>query len=99
MDHPYLVIAAITGLAALYVAFPVIVNTFMTYRKSRRVICPLDSKPATISINARAAALASVVGKVNVRVCVCSSWPERAGCTQGCVMKYLRRETRATVGA
>ncbi len=85
MDHPFLVLVAITALALLYVWTPVVLGTFQRYRKQRQLICPETGKPATIHIDAKAAAIASAVGRFNVKVTACTLWPGKAGCAQGCL--------------
>ncbi|MDZ7308381.1 MAG: hypothetical protein ONB49_15160, partial [candidate division KSB1 bacterium] len=68
MDHPFLVLVAITALAVLYVWMPVMLGTFRRYRKQRQLICPETGKPAAIHIDAKAAALAAAIGRFNLKV-------------------------------
>lgn len=87
MDKPLLVLAAIAALGLVYVVFPVVMDAFMRYRKSRRVSCPEAGKAADINIDARLAALQAGLGKTKLQVAHCSMWPERKGCGQNCLVQ------------
>jgi hypothetical protein len=85
MDKPLLVLAAIAALGLVYVVFPVVMDAFMRYRKTRRVTCPEEEKTALMNVDAKAAALAAAQGKTQLRVINCSLWPEKRGCAQRCL--------------
>jgi len=90
MEHPFLVLAAIAALGLLYVVFPVVLQTFMQYRKSRSLSCPEEGRMATVAIDARTAARSAAVGAPRLRVLNCSLWPQKCGCRQGCLAHALR---------
>lgn len=85
MSTPLIVIAAITGLAVLYVLLPVAAHTFFRYRAKRVVSCPETGEGAEVGIDAGRAAFSSALGRTILRVKGCSLWPEREGCGQDCL--------------
>jgi hypothetical protein len=90
MNAPFLVLAAIAGLALVYVLFPIAAMTFARYRGTRLVRCPETGIAAEIEVDARHAALTALGGTPDVRVTDCTLWPGRAGCAGACA-----RETPA----
>lgn len=89
MNHPVLVLAAITGLGLAYVLFPVMMQIFMRYHKAQSVTCPEEGKTVTINIDARKAALAAAIDKTNLSLRDCSLWPKKSGCAQGCLANVI----------
>jgi hypothetical protein len=86
MRDPSMLIAAIFGLAVLYVLLPVSLHTFVRYRKKRVLSCPETGREAEVAVDAPRAALGSVMGEgwlLTVRAC--SLWPGRRECGQGCL--------------
>lgn len=90
MEHPFLVVGAIAALGLAYVVFPVVMQTFLQYRKSRSLNCPEEGKAATVNIDAKTAARTAAVGVARLQVLNCSLWPEKCGCAQSCLMQTLR---------
>lgn len=89
MDHPVVVIAALIALSGLYIIAPVALHAFMSYRKTRTVICPEDNRPADIMLDAQHAAISALAGKEHLKIRQCSLWPRKHGCAQGCVRYTL----------
>ncbi|MDZ7344219.1 MAG: hypothetical protein ONA90_06855 [candidate division KSB1 bacterium] len=89
MDHPLLVLAAITGLGLAYVLFPVMMQVFMRYRRAQHVTCPEEGKAAAVNIDVRKAALAAAIDKTNLSLRNCSLWPMKRGCGQGCLAHLI----------
>ncbi len=87
MDKPLLVLAAIAALGLIYVVFPVAMDAFLRYRKSRSVTCPEERKDATVNIDAKAAALAAALGKTGLQICNCTLWPEKMNCARRCLLQ------------
>jgi hypothetical protein len=85
MQKPLLLIAAIAALGLIYVVVPVMLDAFMRYRKSRSVDCPEAKHPATVQIDAKAAAKAAALDKAELRITQCSLWPERSACRRHCL--------------
>lgn len=85
MNTPFITIAAILLLAALYVLFPVVLHTFQRYRHKKVVKCPETQGLAEVEINVQLAAFSSAFGKPLLRVKGCSIWPGRWGCGQECL--------------
>lgn len=84
MDTPLLLIAAILGLAAVYVVPAIMLEVYSRYCGARELDCPNTRRAATIRMDARHAALTAVLGRPKVNVVDCSLWPERRSCDQGC---------------
>jgi hypothetical protein len=85
MSAPWIVIAAIVGVGMLYVLLPVAADTFHRFRGRRSLRCPTTGEEAEVEVDARRAALGSIVGRLLLRVKGCSLWPERQGCAEECV--------------
>lgn len=85
MITPWITVAAIVGLALIYVLFPVAEYTFQRYRKKKVLRCPEEMTLAEINIDARYAAFSSTLGKPHLRVSDCSLWPKRKGCRENCL--------------
>lgn len=85
MVTPWITVAAILGLALIYVFFPLAAHTFQRYRKKTVLRCPEEMTLAEVNIDARHAAFSSTVGKPALRVSDCSLWPKRRGCRENCL--------------
>lgn len=86
MSQPWVLLAAIVALGAVYVLFPIFLLTFSRFRAPRRLPCPVTGRRAAVRIDAFRAALAdALAGRPRLRVGDCSLWPERSGCEQGCL--------------
>lgn len=85
MTKPLLVLTAVFAVGMIYVIFPVMLQTFLSYRKSRQVSCPEEKKMATIHLDASAAALAAARGKTKLQIRDCSLWPRENGCARSCL--------------
>jgi hypothetical protein len=77
-------LASILAVGAIYVLTPVGLSVFADFRKPREVTCPENANPAQVSVDARYAAMTSVIGAQRVRLTQCSRWPDRAGCDRAC---------------
>lgn len=85
MITPWITVAAIVGLATIYVFFPVAAHTFQQYRKKRVLRCPEEATLAEVNVDARHAAFSSTLGRPVLRVRNCSLWPKRRGCRERCL--------------
>jgi hypothetical protein len=54
-------------------------------RGARAIVCPENSRPAGVRVDARHAALTAIGGKAEFQLSSCTRWPERAGCGQQCL--------------
>lgn len=82
-------LASILAVGATYVLMPVGLSVFAEFRKPREVTCPENANPAQVNVDARYAAMTSVIGAQRVRLTGCSRWPDRAGCDRAC-LRQLR---------
>ncbi len=85
MANPWMVIAAVIGIAVLYVLLPHVGHTFSRFRAGRTVRCPEAGTDARIGVNAPRAAITSAFGSPSLQVEGCSLWPERRSCAQACL--------------
>jgi hypothetical protein len=85
MAAPLITIAAILGVALVYVLLPIVADVFVRVRGRRTVGCVETGLVAEVKLDARHAALTAIPGPPALRVKDCSLWPERAGCAQECV--------------
>ncbi len=81
---------AILMVAMVYVLLPVMMSEYGEYAKPRDVICPRGSEPAVVTVDARRAALTSVIGAKSLSITGCSRWPRQAGCDRSCLNQIAR---------
>ena len=56
----------------------------------RRRLCPETGRFAMVRLNAaRAARTLLTAGAAEIQVLSCTRWPERRGCTQGCIERVV----------
>lgn len=78
----FLIAASLIILGIASVEF---LNAVDRYRGPRVVTCPADGKRVGIEIDAKHAAASAVRGRgEDYKVTKCTSWPDRAGCEEGC---------------
>ncbi len=85
MTHPWIVVIAVLGIAALYVLVPVVADFYRRYRSSRVLRCPETGQQVEVAIDASHVAFTSAFGRPQLRVKRCSHWPERKECAQDCL--------------
>jgi hypothetical protein len=86
MTSPWLLIAAILGLGALYVVVPVVARAYARYRGKRLITCPETKSPEAVEVDARRAAVLALAGREHaLRLRDCTRWPEREHCGQECL--------------
>lgn len=84
----YLVVA-LFALVALYAAIRAVIRV-LEYRGKRVITCPETGAPAAVEVDARHAAITSILGGPDLRLNDCSRWPERQGCGQECLRQIER---------
>lgn len=85
MDPVILFATAVAAAALLYLAFPLMTRAFYRFRGRRIIVCPETHEPAGVRVDARHAAVTSLLGKTRLRLDDCTRWPERQGCGQECL--------------
>ena len=81
-----LLIVSIIALATGYFAIPYLIRAFRRYQGARVVTCPETHAPVTVEIDARHAALTSIIGRPEIRLDHCSRWPINQDCGQECMV-------------
>lgn len=87
MSQPWIVLAAMIALGALYVLLPVVLGAFASYRGARRLRCPETDQNAEVGVDAVRAAWTSAFGSPRLTVKACSLWPKRSGCGRACLVR------------
>ena len=82
----YLIVTLLT-VASIYYVTPLAVTTFRRYRGKRVVTCPETRNPCTVEVDARRAAITTVISNPELRMKSCSRWPERENCGQECMLQ------------
>ena len=85
MSHPFLLIASIISLAAVYILLPQYLGVFFHYRKPKMVLCPEKGENATVGIASSWAALTSLFDNEQRRVKRCSLWCDKKNCDMACL--------------
>ncbi len=72
-------LVAVRLAAALY--------SYFRFRGQRLITCPENRQTAAVEVDARRAAVTSLLGPPELRLQDCSRWPVRAGCGQECLLQ------------
>ena len=86
--NPWLVLIALTVLAAVFVVAPVAAASLSYWRRPWLVRCPREDTQARIAVNARGAALAEVLGRSGAEIVRCTLWRTQSlmePCGQECL--------------
>jgi len=82
----YLIVAsAILGLLLFGLWY--VVRAYGKQRGAQVITCPETRRPAMVEVDARRAALTSVVGQPDMRLSNCSRWPLKKECGQECLLQ------------
>lgn len=84
MTSPFVPIAAVTAVGALYVVLPVVIDAYQRFRGTKTVSCP-DDGSGDIQLDVAAAARSAAFGRPHLRIVNCSRWPEQQQCDRGCL--------------
>lgn len=85
MNIPWMLIAAILAVAAVYVLLPLVRHTYLRYRDRKLLRCPETGMQVDVCVDAARAAFTAAFGEPVLRVKDCALWPGREGCEQGCL--------------
>jgi hypothetical protein len=86
MTIAYVIIAA-SIVAALYLGIRYFVRASQIFAGERVIICPETGKQAMVEVDARRAALTSLVGRTDLRLENCWRWPLKEDCGQECLLQ------------
>src|SRR5215813_3193917 len=82
----YLIAAALI-VAAIYFGIRYYVRASQRFAGERIIICPETGKQAAVEVDARHAALTSLVGQTDLRLENCWRWPLKEDCGQECLLQ------------
>ena len=85
MNTALAITATVAALGVIGIGFWTLLRLYLTFRGTRVVTCPETGKRAAVEVNARRAAVTTVVGSPELRVRDCTRWPERRHCGQECL--------------
>lgn len=80
-------IAAVLVAVAIYFGIRYFVKTSRKFGGGRVIICPETEKQAMVEVDARRAALTSLIGQTEIRLESCWRWPLREDCGQECLLQ------------
>lgn len=80
-------IAAALGVVAIYFGIRYFVRASRKFGGGRVIICPETEKQAMVEVDARRAALTSLIGQTEIRLENCWRWPLRQDCGQECLLQ------------
>src|SRR5262245_14192193 len=86
MTLAYLFVLAII-FAAIYFVVAFFVRSSRRFSGERVIICPETGKQAMVEVDARHAALTSLVGQTDLRLENCWRWPLKEDCGQECLLQ------------
>lgn len=86
MTIAYLIIAAVI-VTALYFGIRFFIRARQKYAGERVIICPETGREAMVEVDARHAALSSLLGQTDLRLENCWRWPIRQDCGQECLLQ------------
>jgi hypothetical protein len=72
-------------LALLAILGLVFGRAYLKFRGERVITCPENRRPAGVLVDTRHVLLMTLEGKDNLRLKLCSRWPERQDCGQECL--------------
>jgi hypothetical protein len=82
----YLFAAALVAVG-IYFGIRYFVKTSRRFGGGRVIICPETEKQAMVEVDARRAALTSLIGQTEIRLESCWRWPLREDCGQECLLQ------------
>ena len=86
MTAIYLIAAALI-VAAAYFGIRYFVRASQRFGGERVIICPETGRQAMVEVDAKHAALSSLVGQTDLRLEHCSRWPIKQDCGQDCLLQ------------
>lgn len=86
MTIAYLIIAAAL-LAAIYFAIRYFIRARQKFSGEQVIICPETGKQAMVEVDARHAAITSLLGQTDLRLENCWRWPLKQDCGQECLLQ------------
>ncbi|HSE50185.1 MAG TPA: hypothetical protein VLA96_13345 [Terriglobales bacterium] len=87
--NPWLIFTLAAFAAAVLYAAARALHTYYHWRGTRLVVCPETRDYASVTINAKQAALKSLEGKNYLRLEDCNRWQEREKCAEPCLNQIV----------
>lgn len=86
MNILYLLIVALIGVA-IYFGIRFFVRARQQFSGERVIVCPETGKQAMVEVDARRAAITSLLGQTDLRLENCWRWPLKEDCGQECLLQ------------
>src|SRR5512138_1749533 len=86
MTAAYIFVAALV-VVAIYFGIRYFVRASQRFGGERVIICPETGRQALVEVDAKHAALSSLVGQTDLRLDQCSRWPIKQDCGQDCLLQ------------
>lgn len=74
-------------------------RAYLHFSSAGVVICPETGKQAMVEVDARRAALTSIMGQTDVRLNACWRWPLKQDCGQECLVQFAVAPPECLVGS
>ncbi len=84
MGMTFLILAGLLVLSLIPLSW-LSLRAYLRARPRQVVTCPETGCTAAVQVDGKHAAATTFVGEPELRLASCSHWPERAGCSQGCL--------------
>src|SRR6266702_1048261 len=98
MNLAYVMAAALVAVL-IYLGIRYFVRTSERFGGAQVIICPETGKQAMIEVDARHAALTSLVGQLDIRLESCWRWPLKKDCGQECLIQLAVAPPDCLVGS
>ncbi len=79
--------AAVLIVVAIYFGIRYFVKASRTFGGGQMIICPETGKEAMVEVDARHAALTTLIGQTDIRLENCWRWPLKENCGQECLLQ------------
>ena len=78
-------VAVVLGLVALALLARAALRAYRKFGGTRLITCPDNERAEAVELDARAAVLAELRGRTELRIRDCSRWPEKSDCGRECL--------------
>lgn len=95
----FYLIASASVAVLIYLGIRYFVRASRQFRGAQVVICPETERQAMVEVDARRAALTSLIGQTDIRLESCWRWPLKKDCGQECLTQLAVAPPECLVGS